>query len=191
VVAAAGRARWAWMPCAASAVGRRQPRAEVGAPGGQPLAALGLNAASTSDSVEHSVYLGSRRALRPSASAGRCVPPALLQIPDTRGLRPAQLPRRQRPDHISRRGLGLACSAVRLLPCAAADAPAAISRRYRRARRHDITARPWASPWRGAASALTRQRMRRPRYRGDIAVSDDAISRRGLGLARGPVRLLP
>ena len=116
VVAAVGRARWAWMPCAASAVGRRQPRAEVGAPGGQPLAALGLHAASTSDSVEHSVYLGSRRALRPSASAGRCVPPALLQIPDTRGLRPAQLPRRQRPDHISRRGLGLACSAVRLLP---------------------------------------------------------------------------
>ena len=39
----------------------------MGAPGGQPLAALGLHAASTSDSVEHSVYLGLRRALRPSA----------------------------------------------------------------------------------------------------------------------------
>ena len=80
-----------------------------------------------------------------------------------------------------------------LLPiCFACDASqAAISRRYRRGRRRDITARPWAGPWRGAASTLARQRMPRPRYRGDIAVSNGAISRRGLGLTHGAVRLLP
>jgi hypothetical protein len=68
---------------------------------------------------------------------------------------------------------------------------AAISRRYRRARRRDITTRPWAGPWRGATSALAGQRMRRSRYRGDITVSDGAISRRGLQLAGSAVPLLP